>query len=47
MGDINITCDKCDDYYTHNIKTFLVFMTACGFSIIITTILNYFKIKID
>jgi hypothetical protein len=42
----NIICDECD-YYTQNIKTFLVFMTSCTFSIIVVGILNYFKIKID
>ena len=41
------TCDECDDYYNRNIKTFLVFMTACAFSITITFVLNYYKIKID
>ncbi len=44
---MNITCDECDDYYSKNIKTFWVFMTACGFSLVVTSILNYYKIKID
>jgi hypothetical protein len=47
MSHINISCVECDNYYTNNIKTFLVFMTACGLSIIVTTILNYYKIKLD
>ncbi len=44
---MNITCNECEDYYTNNIKTFLVFMSACVFSITITSLLNYYKIKID
>ncbi len=44
---MNITCNDCNEYYTKNTKTFLVFATVYTFSIIITSILKYYKIKID
>ena len=47
MSNINITCIDCDDYYSKNIKTLLVFVSTYTFSIVVTGILNYFKIKLD
>ncbi len=47
INNINITCSDCESYYSQNIKTFLVFISACTFSVIVTGILNYFKIKLD
>jgi hypothetical protein len=47
MNNSNITCIDCNDYYSKDIKIFLVFVSAYSFSIIVTGLLNYFKIKLD